>query len=390
MIQGADNRQLYVYSDPGPGLTVGQAYWYRVEWVDLLSAGHLEPPAQVAYGTLARVATAYYQIVHNAVDNDLLIRVGCDLNYDPGSLGGADFEVLGPGENKQDSARVVLDPTIPANTGTSTVGTIEHFWSVGFKQDAGYVNRTGRVTAFSLFVNTSPGSPSGTTYVTTHTPMPTPTGEFGLAPALLWIPEAGATAVEVAAFRAESDPAGCRLTLLLLRDEGGLSASVYRSASDDFETRGLLTPDPISFAGSSFEYLDQTAEPGHAYNYWIELREADGNVIWNGPVSATSAGAPSVTFAASAHPNPVSSRTSFDYAIGSDVAARGPVAVSLTVHDLQGRLVRTLRDEPQGVGQYRVEWDAADGGGRRLGAGVYYLRFRAGPVQQSRKISVVR
>src|SRR6185436_15932326 len=44
LIQNDDNRQLYLYPDTGPGLVVGQAYWYRVEWVDLLSAGHLEPP----------------------------------------------------------------------------------------------------------------------------------------------------------------------------------------------------------------------------------------------------------------------------------------------------------------------------------------------------------
>src|SRR6185503_20981041 len=115
------------------------------------------------------------------------------IDRNPGSLGDADFEVLGPGESAQDSARVVLPPTVPPNTGTSTLGTVEHFWSVGIKQgdgaepylppthahpwflhvvDGGYVNRTGRVTAFSLFVNDAPGSPGGTSYVTDHMPMP--------------------------------------------------------------------------------------------------------------------------------------------------------------------------------------------------------------------------
>jgi serine protease AprX len=411
LIENDDNRQAYLYADTDPTLTVGQAYWYRVEWVDLLSAGHLEPPAQVAYGTLARVATAYYQIAHNAVENDLLVRIGSDLGYTPGTLGDADFEVLGPGENLQDSARVVLDPTIPPNTGTSTVGTVEHFWSVGFKQgdgaepylppnpahpwflhvtDAGYVNRTGRVTAFSLFVNSTPGSSSGLTYVTNHAPMPQPTGEFGASPAVLWIPEQGSVAVEVATFRADPDPSGCRLTLVLIRNQGGLTASVFRSGSDDFSTRMSLTPEPIMLSGASLDYLDETAVPGRTYYYWIQLHEADGSSVWNGPVAATSAAAPNLTFAATARPNPVAGHATFDYAIGYDVAARGPVAVSLAVHDLQGRRVRMLHEGQEGVGQYRVEWDATDEGGRGIGAGVYYLRFRAGSVQQSRKISVVR
>jgi subtilisin family serine protease len=207
-IQGVSNRTPYVVQDADPSLTLGRAYWYRVEWIDLGGGSHQEPPVPVEYGELARVATARYSIVHNAADNDLTVRVGGDRDYNPGSFGDADFEILGPGESKQDSARVLF-PT-PPNTGTSTIGTIEHFWSVGFKQgdpaevflppsvfapwflsvtDGGFVNRTGRVTGFSVFVNDAPGSATGTTYVTDHQPMPQLLVEGGAVPVTLWIPE---------------------------------------------------------------------------------------------------------------------------------------------------------------------------------------------------------
>ena len=409
VIENDDNRQPYLYADNDPTLTVGQAYWYRVEWVDLLGHGHLEPPVRVSYGTLARVATVYYQIVHNAVDNDLLVRIGSDRDFDPGSLGDADFEVLGPGENAQDSSRVILDTGTPANTGTATLGTVEHWWSVGFRQgdgaepflppsvdtpwflyvkDAGFVNRTGRVTAFSMFVNTWPGSSSGVTYTTSHDPMPQPTGEFGLAPALLWIPEVQPTAILVASFRADPDPSGCRLTLVLAQGGDGLRASVWRSESAEFATRSAVT-EPIGFTGARFEYLDTTARPGRTYHYWVQLLEADGSAVWNGPVAA-SVGGVSVTFAAPASPNPVVRDARFHYAIGTDVAAAGPVAVRLTLHDAQGRRVRTLVDGAQGVGRYQAAWDATDDGGRRLSAGVYYLHFQAGAVRQRGKLAVVR
>ena len=209
-IQGDDNRTTYTYVDGGPGLHVGDRYWYRIDWVDLASASHAEPPVPVEYGQLARVATVHYSIVHNAADNDLSVRVGADRDYDPGTLGGADFEVLGLGESQQDSA-VVLFPT-PANTGTSTVGTVEHFWSIGFNNgdganpylppsparpwflsvlDGGFVNRTGRIGSFSVFVNDTPGSTTGTTYVTDHVPMPQPLVEGGAVASTLWIPEEG-------------------------------------------------------------------------------------------------------------------------------------------------------------------------------------------------------
>lgn len=411
IIQGDDNRTPYLYADSDPTLTLGQQYWYQVEWVDLLSAGHLEPPVPAAYGTLARIATAFYSIAHNTVDNDLLVRVGSDLDYDPGSLGDADFEVLGPGETGQDSARVVLPSGVPPNTGTSTIGTIEHFWSVGFKQgdgaepylppslsrpwflyvkDAGFINRTGRVTSFSLFVNDAPGSPSGVTYVTDHTPMPQPTGEFGLAPALLWIPEQRPVPTMVATFRGDADAAGVRLVLELMREEPGVRATVFRAATEDFQERASLTPEPLPFSGTRFEYIDGTAETGRTYYYWVQVHETDGTSFMNGPVAATAGGGASLTFAAPPHPNPVSKDAVFEYAIGSDVAAGGMVATSLRLHDLNGRVVKTLRSGDLAPGRYRAHWNATGEDGRRVAPGMYYLRFRAGAVTQTRPVSVIR
>src|SRR6185503_14744668 len=121
-------------------------------------------------------------------------------------------------------------------------GTIEHFFSVGFKQgdgaesalpprrglawflrvtDAGYVNRNGRVTAFSLFVNDSPGSASGTTYVTDHMPMPQPLIEGGEVAVTLWIPEQGTTSVEFAAFRGGLTGGAPELVLELASESPG-------------------------------------------------------------------------------------------------------------------------------------------------------------------------
>lgn len=410
-IEGDDNRTPYLYQDSDASLTVGQTYWYQVEWIDLLTGSHVEPPVAVDYGQLARVATAYYSIVHNAVDNDLLVRVGSDLDYEPGNLGDANYEVLGPGQSKEDSSRVLLNSAIPPNTGTSTVGTIEHFWSLGFIQgsgaepylppsmsrpwflyvkDAGFINRTGRVSSFSMFVNDSPGSASGTTYVTDHQPMPQPTGEFGLAPAILWIPEQQPVAAAVAAFRAEPEDGAVRLTLELARAEDGTSAQVYRGMTDDFESRTPLLSQPRAFQGSEFVYLDNTVEPGATYYYWVELMQPDASTILSGPVAATPGG-PSISFVALPRPNPVTGTGAvFEYAIGVDVGSRGAAEVSLKLHDVAGRVVRTLKEGPESVGFHRVEWNAADEHGARVPAGIYYLQFRAGSLTRNLKVAVVQ
>lgn len=409
-LQGDDNRQHYLWQDADPGLSIGQQYWYKVEWVDNASVAHAEPPVPVAYGTLARVATAFYQIVHNAVDNDLLIRVGASLDYDAGNLGDAELEVLGPGETGQDSAKVVLPPTIPANTGTSTTGTVEHFWSVGFKQgdevewwlpprqgnawflkvvDGGFVNRTGRITAFSLFVNDSPGSASGTTYTTDHSPMPAPLVEGGVVGVTLWIPEQATTAAGIARFRAEIMRTKPRLVLELAQESPGATAQVFRATSEDFAARELLTPEALPINGAHFEYVDETARAGVTYTYWVSFRELSGRVVMNGPVTITALPGEAVAFTRTPYPNPVLREATFEYAIGAD-AGTGD-AVSIAIHDVQGRVVKTLaenlRREP---GVYTATWDATNDRGMPVSNGRYYLRLSAGKVTKTSAVTVVR
>ena len=411
LLQGDDNRQLYTWSDSDPALTVGEQYWYRVDWIDLFGVANPEPPVPAAYGTLARVATVFYQITHNAVDNDLLVRLGSDLDYDPGNLGGADFEVLGPGEAAQDSAKVLLNGAVPANAGSSTVGSIDHYWSVGFRQgdgaepylppglnkpwflrvvDGGFVNRTGRVTAFSMFVNDTPGSPSGTTYVTDHLPMPQPLVEGGVVPVTLWIPEQVPTPAAIAFFEGGAESGGIRLTLELAEEIEGATARVFRSESEDFATRQPLTPEALPIAGTRFTWLDTEAVVGVRYSYWVEVRAGDGRSFMNGPVSLSGAGTTLATVALAPRPNPVTSSTVFQYALGADVTGGRTADVSVVIHDTRGRVVRALKHAQEPAGEYRVEWNGADDRGVRVAPGVYHVRFRAGAIEKNMKVALIR
>ncbi len=417
VISGDDNRTTYKLVDTeSPKFSLGKAYWYRVEWRDARNIAHLEPPVPVYFGVLPPAATAYYSIVHNAVENDLFIRLGTDDDYDVGPVGEPDFEVLGPSEAMQDSSHVILDPP---NAASSTIGNVEHFWSVAFTTadsighllppsaqhpwflhvvDGGFINRTGRIPSFSMFVNESPGSTAGTTYVTDHQPMPQPTGELGLTPATLWIPEPGLAVspltssgwAKAARFEAESVPHGIRLTLELATAPEGATATVYRHASPEFERRETVA-EAVSFTRSRFLWLDQDAEPGATWWYWVLIRDGSNRTLMSGPVASTAlASGPAVTFALPPRPNPSAHRTVLEYAIGRDVAASGPVEVSLTLHDLQGRLVRSLKRAHEGVGHHSVVWDARDEHGQPVARGVYYVKLRAGGMTQTSKIAVVR
>lgn len=72
-------------------------------------------------------------------------------------------------------------------------------------------------------------------------------------------------------------------------------------------------------------------------------------------------------------PNPFNPLTTIEYSLRT----RGEV--TLVVHDVSGRAVRTLLDaENTGPGEHTIEWDGCDDDGRRVASGVYLYRLESG------------
>jgi pimeloyl-ACP methyl ester carboxylesterase len=83
-------------------------------------------------------------------------------------------------------------------------------------------------------------------------------------------------------------------------------------------------------------------------------------------------------------PNPFNPRTVIAYEL---TAAR---TVTLEVFDLRGRLVRRLADGPRPAGRHAVTWNGVDGRGAGVAAGSYVYRLRAGEVEASGRLTLVR
>ncbi len=83
-------------------------------------------------------------------------------------------------------------------------------------------------------------------------------------------------------------------------------------------------------------------------------------------------------------PNPFGHTTS----IGYSLPVRG--RATLSVHDLQGRLVRTLVDGELPPGAHRATWDGTDDQGHRVGAGVYFVRLLSTHGMAMRRMVFVR
>lgn len=81
-------------------------------------------------------------------------------------------------------------------------------------------------------------------------------------------------------------------------------------------------------------------------------------------------------------PNPFLQQTQICYSI----AEQGKV--SLKVYDYTGRKVAKLTDTEQEPGTYSVKWDGKDENGKKVRAGIYFVRLEASEVK-TRKIVVI-
>lgn len=91
-----------------------------------------------------------------------------------------------------------------------------------------------------------------------------------------------------------------------------------------------------------------------------------------------------ITRIESIRPNPTSSSATVAFSLAQ---AGG---YSLKVFDLQGRLVRTLAEENLQPGQHVRAWEGSFDDGARAPAGVYFMHFRAGEYEETRKVMVVK
>ncbi len=87
------------------------------------------------------------------------------------------------------------------------------------------------------------------------------------------------------------------------------------------------------------------------------------------------------------YPNPFGKITEIRYQIPA--TGVNPY-VSLRIYDVTGRIVKTLVNEPQEPGYYKVLWDGKDNLDNAVPSGVYFYRIEAGNFTAMKKIVKTR
>ena len=91
------------------------------------------------------------------------------------------------------------------------------------------------------------------------------------------------------------------------------------------------------------------------------------------------------TFALSGnYPNPFNPETTISYDLPRESA------VSLKIYNAQGQTIRTLVQQSQTVGTYRVAWDGRDERGRAVGSGLYFYRLQAGDFRATQRMMLLK
>ena len=80
------------------------------------------------------------------------------------------------------------------------------------------------------------------------------------------------------------------------------------------------------------------------------------------------------------HPNPFNPKTTISYQLAKDTNVR------IIVHDMLGRLVKTLVNQQQGPGYHMVSWNATNNRNEYVSSGLYFYTIQAGNFSLTKKM----
>lgn len=158
--------------------------------------------------------------------------------------------------------------------------------------------------------------------------------------------------------------------------------SVYGSSSPEFDSTATLIDNTIEttmdVGTALFDHYHVTA---------TDDAENEGNAASVSSVStgvAEGAGMPGVFALRQVRPNPLERGATIVFDLPR------PSHVVLQVFDVSGRLIRSVVDGEMPGGHHGFEWNREDDAGRRVASGVYFVRFRAGDFEETKRAVVLR
>jgi hypothetical protein len=147
---------------------------------------------------------------------------------------------------------------------------------------------------------------------------------------------------------------------------------------------------PICFASGIQVHPVLTGAPSNGvFCAWDDVRAGNFDIYANwvtggGGVTAAPLSGLEAPLLALASANPTRGLVRFQLQLP------GASPVTMDVCDVAGRHIRSIASGVLGAGAHAVTWDGADDFGRAVGAGVYFVRLKAGERSETSRVVVVR
>ena len=131
-----------------------------------------------------------------------------------------------------------------------------------------------------------------------------------------------------------------------------------------------------------YTFTDNTVHENESYDYRLSDVDYGGNIEYHSlqlmGVSLSSVPQQFVLYPN--YPNPFNPVTTIRYDLPDDSY------VTLTIHDMMGKQIRTLVDGPQVTGHGMIQWNATNDAGHPVSAGLYLYTIQAGEFRQTKKM----
>lgn len=162
--------------------------------------------------------------------------------------------------------------------------------------------------------------------------------------------------------------------------------NLYRQTVDFFNKNRATQLNKSLIKGKSpYRFVDETAEFGTTYYYWLEDVSLRGDKALHGPISANLANAlPHVYRLEQNYPNPFNPKTIIKFSLPE------PAHVEMFVVNVLGQRVRTLIDAQIKAGFHQTVWDSKNDYGIDVSSGIYFITMQCGEVKKMRKVMLVK
>lgn len=179
--------------------------------------------------------------------------------------------------------------------------------------------------------------------------------------------DSSTVAVYFSDFRANIRDGGVELTWDVSTDEAIDGFKLYRrqtgiSQDISITANGLIPREKR-------RYVDKDVQQGESYRYVLGAVSSDGFESWSRPIEVSMR-----AFALVLHqnyPNPFNPTTTISFYLPEETW------VNLSIYNVEGKLLLTLKDGMLPGGLKKVGWDGKDWRGNPVRAGMYFYRLRA-------------